>query len=91
MKTLWCKNQTNPSDRISHAWALLRFLRFYTFSLAKNSGIYTKFTIPRKQRVGLQNGTENAAEVICCLLTEPTLTNRLVSIKLHSLCSNPNP
>jgi hypothetical protein len=21
MKTLWCKNQENPSDRISHAWA----------------------------------------------------------------------
>ncbi len=24
MKTLWCKNQENPSDRISHAWAPLR-------------------------------------------------------------------
>ncbi len=23
MKTLWCKNQKNPSDRISHAWAPL--------------------------------------------------------------------
>jgi hypothetical protein len=23
MKTLWCKNQENPSDRISHAWAPL--------------------------------------------------------------------
>jgi hypothetical protein len=24
MKTFWCKNQENPSDRISHAWAPLR-------------------------------------------------------------------
>jgi hypothetical protein len=24
MKTLWCKNQENPIDRISHAWAPLR-------------------------------------------------------------------
>jgi hypothetical protein len=24
MKTLWCKNQENPSDRISHTWAPLR-------------------------------------------------------------------
>ncbi len=24
MTTLWCKNQENPSDRISHAWAPLR-------------------------------------------------------------------
>jgi hypothetical protein len=23
MKTLWCKNQENLSDRISHAWAPL--------------------------------------------------------------------
>ncbi len=23
MKTLWCKNQENSSDRISHAWAPL--------------------------------------------------------------------
>ncbi len=23
MKALWCKNQENPSDRISHAWAPL--------------------------------------------------------------------
>jgi hypothetical protein len=23
MKTLWCKNQENPSNRISHAWAPL--------------------------------------------------------------------
>ena len=23
MKTLWCKNQENPSDQISHAWAPL--------------------------------------------------------------------
>jgi hypothetical protein len=26
MKTLWCKNQENPSDRISHAWAPLKNL-----------------------------------------------------------------
>ncbi len=26
MKTLWCKNQENPSDRISHAWAPLNWL-----------------------------------------------------------------
>ncbi len=25
MKTLWCKNEENPSDRISHAWAPLNF------------------------------------------------------------------
>ncbi len=25
MKTLWCKNQENPSDRISHAWAPLKY------------------------------------------------------------------
>jgi hypothetical protein len=24
MKTFWCKNQENPSDRISHAWAPLK-------------------------------------------------------------------
>ncbi len=24
MRTFWCKNQENPSDRISHAWAPLR-------------------------------------------------------------------
>jgi hypothetical protein len=24
MRTLWCKNQENPSNRISHAWAPLR-------------------------------------------------------------------
>ena len=24
MKTLWCKIQENPSDRISHAWAPLK-------------------------------------------------------------------
>ncbi len=24
MKTLWCKNLENPSDRISHAWAPLK-------------------------------------------------------------------
>ncbi len=24
-KTLFCKNQENPSDRISHAWASLRY------------------------------------------------------------------
>ncbi len=28
MKTLWCKNQENPCDRISHAWAPLKhFIR----------------------------------------------------------------
>ncbi len=26
MKTLWCKNQENPSDQISHAWAPLMFI-----------------------------------------------------------------
>jgi len=26
MKTLWCKNQGNPSDRISHTWAPLKSL-----------------------------------------------------------------
>jgi hypothetical protein len=26
MKTLWCKNQENPSDRISHTWAPLNFV-----------------------------------------------------------------
>ncbi len=25
MRTLWCKNQENPSDRISHAWAPLMY------------------------------------------------------------------
>jgi hypothetical protein len=42
MKTLWCKNQENPSDRISHAWAPLRnfrmcprICRFGTFGLKK--------------------------------------------------------
>jgi hypothetical protein len=37
-------------------------------SITKNSGIYTKFTTPRKQqtKVGLQKSTENAAEAICC-------------------------
>jgi hypothetical protein len=32
MKTLWCTNQENPSDRISHAWAPLNkfiFTRMY--------------------------------------------------------------
>jgi hypothetical protein len=24
MKTLWCKSQENPSDRISHTWAPLK-------------------------------------------------------------------
>jgi hypothetical protein len=24
MKPLWCKNQENPSDQISHAWAPLK-------------------------------------------------------------------
>jgi hypothetical protein len=28
MKTLWCKNQENPSDRISHTWAPLTVLNF---------------------------------------------------------------
>jgi hypothetical protein len=26
MRTLWCKNQKNPSDRISHAWAPLTYV-----------------------------------------------------------------
>jgi hypothetical protein len=30
MKTLWCKNQENPSDRISHAWAPLNCVNKYT-------------------------------------------------------------
>ena len=25
MKTEWCENQENPSDRISHAWAPLNY------------------------------------------------------------------
>jgi hypothetical protein len=33
MKTLWCKNQENPSDRISHAWAPLNFLEKFNFLL----------------------------------------------------------
>ncbi len=28
MKTLWCKNQENPSDRISHTWAPLTFFLY---------------------------------------------------------------
>jgi hypothetical protein len=28
MKTLWCKNQENPSDQISHAWAPLKKVLF---------------------------------------------------------------
>jgi hypothetical protein len=31
MRTLWCKNQENPSDRISHAWAPLRLRGMKTF------------------------------------------------------------
>jgi hypothetical protein len=37
------------------------------FSIARNSGIYTKFTIPRQQetKVVLQKDTDNVAESIC--------------------------
>jgi hypothetical protein len=35
MKTLWCKNQENPSDGISHAWAPLK--------LAKSANISKTF------------------------------------------------
>jgi hypothetical protein len=37
-------------------------------SIAINSGIYKKFTTPRKsiKMVGLQKSTENAPERICC-------------------------
>jgi hypothetical protein len=31
MKTLWCKNQENPSNRISHTWAPL--IIYISFSL----------------------------------------------------------
>ena len=34
MKTLWCKNQENPSDRISHAWAPLKYESPSYFSIA---------------------------------------------------------
>ncbi len=37
MKTLWCKNQENPSERISHAWAFLRVScigHFWIFELS---------------------------------------------------------
>jgi hypothetical protein len=34
MKTLWCKNQENPSDRISHTWAPLKRKIKLKFSLA---------------------------------------------------------
>jgi hypothetical protein len=31
MKTLWCKNQKNPSDRLSHAWAPLSIIINFFF------------------------------------------------------------
>jgi hypothetical protein len=55
MKTLWCKNQENPSDRISHAWApfnrvmkiylkTLQLTPFYRLCVCKKMGrIATKF------------------------------------------------
>ncbi len=33
MKTLWCKNEENPSDRISHAWAPLRRRMYRAFEI----------------------------------------------------------
>jgi hypothetical protein len=54
MKTLWCKNKKNPSDRISHAWAPLSVSResFYCNCLMCLKGvghdtefIYTKTNI----------------------------------------------
>jgi hypothetical protein len=42
MKTLWCKNQENPSERISHAWAPLMF-SFGTIGYEK--AVWASFTI----------------------------------------------
>jgi hypothetical protein len=36
MKTLWRKNQENPSDRISHAWAPLIFLTYYPVAVGSH-------------------------------------------------------
>ena len=47
MKTLWCKNQENPSDRISHTWAPLTILvcdreltLFYTGAVIRDCSAY---------------------------------------------------
>jgi hypothetical protein len=44
MKTLWCKNQENPSDRISHAWAPLNYVMvgYVVDGLAKLAGLGAK-------------------------------------------------
>ena len=37
MKTLWCKNQENPSDRISHAWAPSKETEDVTFLIVRRT------------------------------------------------------
>ncbi len=41
MKTLWCKNQENPSDGISHAWAPLKVPKCEIFDRSDFHYFYT--------------------------------------------------
>ena len=47
MKTLWCKNQENPSDRISHAWAPLNLQGRHVKGTENSCNLLVKGTVLR--------------------------------------------
>jgi hypothetical protein len=53
MRTLWCKNQENPSDRISHAWAPL-------------IGTAYKYNNVQNHRLGVAIVRQQALEITSC-------------------------
>ncbi len=70
-KALWCKNQENPSDRISHAWAPLKvpkreifdrsdFPDFYTIMSLRVADFGVKINKKFKKYLGVHLGVQSS-------------------------------
>jgi hypothetical protein len=68
MRTLWCKNQENPSDRISHAWAPLNEKLKKPFRINKKNSLplFFRKRCAEKLRTELQRTVNTICEDGSC-------------------------
>jgi hypothetical protein len=85
MKTLWCKNQENPSDRISHAWANAQLTQT-SLSLYVSS-LYRVLTPPPPPLGAAKTGRNNLKQVKYPLLPTGISEQYSQTVPLTSACS----
>jgi hypothetical protein len=79
MKTLWCKNQDNPSDRISHAWAPLKG-QCHEMDTVHYAVLFVTSTLHKcRTMIGSKTGCKSycfhvKVHTLCLLLQEKKMT-----------------